>query len=238
MKKAFIICSRNRPERLEKTIASILHFAEDPANVFFYIYLDIDEPKLRKYKNLAKQFNNIIFKIAGAEYITRATNLLCDMAYEDGQDILLTGGDDIVFTNYWDQELESFVRKITDGIYCCWFNDGDKSYNAPSFPIISRQWYEILGYMSPEVFMHFIADRWVFYIASHIDRAFYLSHIKLEHQMKKEKNESTARRSEWKRDFDTATADAYKHLIKIHAERLLEHCQPLPQSFYHNMNLV
>ena len=68
-------------------------------------------------------------------------------------DILIMGNDDQEYqTQYWDTTLEGEVNKYPDDIYCAWFEDKINGSKHCAFPIISRKWYDTVGYFAPIVF--------------------------------------------------------------------------------------
>jgi hypothetical protein len=68
-----------------------------------------------------------------------------------------------------------------DDIYCCWFEDLINGKSHCSFPIISKKWYETLGYFTPGVFHFGYNDTWVYDIAKRIDRCHFIPEVTVEH---------------------------------------------------------
>ena len=85
--------------------------------------------------------------------VSRSWNILASNCTGD---ILIMGNDDLIYkTQNWDGILVEQTKKFKDGIYLMWFDDGIK-HNHANFPIISRKWYETLGYFTPGCFNFWI----------------------------------------------------------------------------------
>ena len=63
-----------------------------------------------------------------------------------------------------------------------WFNDGWEAGNFCTFPILSRRWVEILGYLQFPFFEHFFADAWIWMLAKAVGRDHYIDDVQVEHR--------------------------------------------------------
>ena len=94
---------------------------------------------------------------------------------------MLSNDDQVYKDKGWDVIIDRERNKFPDEIYCMWFNDGINGPNLCAFPIISRRWYETLGYFTPEIFEYFYVDTWIMDIARRAGRLHYIPHILVEH---------------------------------------------------------
>jgi hypothetical protein len=62
-----------------------------------------------------------------------------------------------------------------------WPDDGINAGNHCAFPIVSRQWIDALGYFTPECFLFFYHDTWIYDIAKKINTEVYIPEIEIEH---------------------------------------------------------
>jgi len=77
--------------------------------------------------------------------------------------------------------IDMETTRFPDEVYCMWFNDGINGPNLCAFPIVSRTWYETLGYFTPDLFEYFYVDTWIMDIAKRAGRLHYIPHILVEH---------------------------------------------------------
>ena len=110
---------------------------------------------------------------------------------------MYSSDDQVYIGDDWDLRLDQEISQYADNIYCMWFNDGWESKNFCTFPIVSRQWVETLGYFFFPFFEHFFTDTWIWMLAKSIDRAIYIPEILVEHRHwkigKSEKDETYER---------------------------------------------
>ena len=94
----------------------------------------------------------------------------------------MMGNDDCMFTTKdWDIILDDEVNKFPDEIYCIWFDDGMRSYMYGDFPIVSKKWFNILGYFTPGCFEFTFNDVWIIDLATRLGRIHYVKRIKVPH---------------------------------------------------------
>jgi aspartyl/asparaginyl beta-hydroxylase (cupin superfamily) len=101
-------------------------------------------------------------------------------------DYLLMANDDQLYVDYaWDLALDrvvtGLVRDRSDGVLCLYFDGGQYPEGGQDFPIVSRSWYEALGYFGPTIFQQWSAEKWIFDIAGRIDRLFPVPGVFVEH---------------------------------------------------------
>ena len=95
---------------------------------------------------------------------------------------MYSSDDQVYVDGGWDYRLDEEVAKYPDKIYCVWFNDGWEAENFCTFPIVSSQWIETLGYFMFPFFEHFFIDSWIWLLAKSLDRAIYIPEILVEHR--------------------------------------------------------
>ena len=165
MNIAILTPTRQRPGKLDRLIDSVYQTASDKNTIYMYNYIDDDDPRISQYKKNEEvsyvgghhssklyRVNNVYDK---AQSVSKSWNVLAEKAIKNSADVIIMGNDDQVFrTNDWDIVLQKEIAKYDDDIYCCWFEDLINGKNHCAFPIVSRKWYETLGYFTPGVF-HF-----------------------------------------------------------------------------------
>ncbi len=175
--------TRGRPDSYARFIDSVLNTADDEIELLGYV--DDDD-------NTAMQYPADIIVGERQASVGVSWNILAGMSTGD---ILIMGNDDLIYrTEHWDSILYEHIDLYEDAIYCMYFNDGINGKKHCAFPIISRTWYETLGYFSPECFNFFCHDTWVMDIAKKIDRLHYIPEVFIEHMhftTKKSKMDTT-----------------------------------------------
>jgi len=183
MKFAILTPSRQRPGRLDNFIQSVHGLANDKGRVFTYNYIDSDDPRIKAYEEYQhKQPVNNINHIGEPQSVSKSWNVIAQKAVDDGADVLIMGNDDMLYrTQDWDLLLDKEIEKFPDHIYCMWFEDLINGSNHCAFPIVSRVWYETLGYFAPGIFNFGYNDTWTFDIAKRIGRTHFIPHVVNEH---------------------------------------------------------
>ena len=150
-------------------------------------------------------------------------------------DLLMMANDDLVFkTPRWGAALYDAMNATgwDDGIFCAYCDDGaPKPEDRVCFPIVSRKWYETLGYLAPECFNFLWHDTWIGDIAKRINRALYVPTVLVEHRhftFKKAEYDATYQRhrvgpeNRKKRTEDQRTYESSVGLRQQHAKTLLD----------------
>lgn len=186
MKIAILTPSRARPGRLDSFIQSVYSTASDPSRVYCYNYIDSDDPRVSAYNDYSKKQNqNSMNIIAEPQSVSKSWNILAHAAMTfkaEPADVLIMGNDDMIYrTQGWDNLLEKEIEKYPDQIYCMWFEDLINGQNHCAFPIVSRRWYETLGYFTPGIFNFGYNDTWIFDVAKRIGRTHFIPNIVNEH---------------------------------------------------------
>jgi len=170
--------SRNRPHRLKTFVDSVLDNAKYIDNIELLIYVDNDDSAIEQYKQM-QGYRNIFIIFDKPISISKSWNT---MAEQCKGDIMIMGNDDLEYrTMHWDILLLTELQKYPDQIYVAWMEDGINADKHCAFPIISRKWYQTLGYFTPGVFNFGYNDTWIYDIGKRVNRCHYIPHIKAEH---------------------------------------------------------
>ena len=201
MNKISLLCpTRQRIENTNRLITSLATTAYHPERIELLFYIDNDDPVIDDYRKLIEGWQGHLGRIE-AIYgppisVSKSWN---DIAKIAKGDILKMSNDDLIYrTGGWDDVLDREVKKYPDDIYCMWFNDMLHRQRMCTFPIISRKWYDTVGYFAPGVFAFFYNDTWVHDIAKRIGREHYIDEVIQEHMhftVKKSKFDETYRRA-------------------------------------------
>ena len=132
------------------------------------------------------------------------------------------GNDDLIFPGtLWEDQLRGTLPPDKIGVAC--FDDGINGGNHFAFPIVTRAWYEALGYFTPECFNFGYHDTWIFDTAKRAGCAHYIGEHLIEHlhpTVGKRPVDQTFRERNWSGDPKTFSDTA--HIRQQHAERLIE----------------
>lgn len=152
-----------------------------PEDIEMYFYVDEDDPELKLYADWHLVApNQVHIHVGPAISVSKSWNSIADLC---NGDILIMGNDDIVYrTQNWDNILIKRLSLYPDQIYCAWFDDGIDARNHCAFPIVSRKWYETLGYFTPGIFEFLYNDTWVFDIGKMVQRTLYIPEVYAEHE--------------------------------------------------------
>ena len=188
MKTLSLLCpTRERPALAARYAQSVSNTALYPERCEVLFYVDNDDPKLENYIQIFDTVRESS-SLARVGLITGPRKSVSiswnDLASQSEGDILIMGNDDVVFiTKGWDVRLEQEAAKYEDDIYCLFFQDTE--HNNPTFcafPMVSRKWYETLGYFTPGVFNFQYCDTWISDLAERIKRKRKISDVTMEHR--------------------------------------------------------
>ena len=186
MKISILTPTRNRPNNCERFIRSVYNTCWVRGDVELLFYVDSDDPALDIYLELQALchtefvgLHDVKFVVGEPMSVSKSWNILAEKCVGD---IMIMGNDDLVYkTQGWDDVLEKRLIELNDPYYLTWFNDGINSDRHCAFPVISREWYETLGYFSPGVFNFGYNDTWVYDIAKRVGKLNYMNDILVEH---------------------------------------------------------
>lgn len=177
---ALLVPTRKRPEGVKRLLKSIEDTVDNKESVTVYFYLDHDDfDTIRLIRSIKKRKTYDVKYLIGPRIImSEMVNKLYPLTSEF---ILFFGADDIVFrTQGWDRILTDAVGSVSKGIGLFYGNDLVTTQHAPDFathPIITREWVNVVGYVSPPYFSCDYADTWLNDIADRSGRKFPLPFI-------------------------------------------------------------
>jgi hypothetical protein len=220
-----ILCpTRGRPELFSRMENSALDNAEGSVQIFAYV--DDDDSKLSAYQSNA--VSDIV--VGPSEGVGKAWNMLVKKATGD---LLMMGNDDLVFhTEGWDKKIIEVIESMgfKDNIFVAWANDGAPNSEVRcTFPIVSKEWVEAVGYFVPECFNFLWHDTWVHAVGKEVGRLIYIPDVLIEHKhfaFKKSAYDDTYKRhrigkeNKLKRKQDQEMFAETAHIRELEAEKL------------------
>lgn len=164
--------TRERVDKCCRYLQSVVETTFNPRQIEALFYVDDDDPQVEEYQDRLPKLGDRLARVevVVGPFITvsKSWNVLANKA--DG-DVLCMGNDDLVYLQDrkepWDgrllNEMAAWKREHKHSIWCMWFDDGMPNCKKwPIFPMISRDYYETLGYFAPDVgFRFFCNDTWV-----------------------------------------------------------------------------
>lgn len=183
-----LLCpTRGRPAFAERLLESVARTAAQPGRVELLFYVDSDDPERAAYEAFAARLTQgplalgrcTVF-VGEPMSVSRSWNILARQCVGD---LFVMANDDQVYVDAgWDTRLDREASAYPDGIFCMWFNDGINGVRHCAFPIVSRTWYETLGYFTPGIFEFLYNDTWVMDIAVRLGRTHYIPDVLVEHR--------------------------------------------------------
>jgi len=175
--------TRNRPNNCDRFIKSLYETTQYTGTLELLFYVDSDDPAKDIYKEIEERWQNnfwrVEFVIGEPMSVSKSWNIIAKKSLGD---IMIMGNDDLVYkTVRWDSKLMAKLIELDNPYYLTWFNDGINGNRHCAFPVISREWYEALGYFSPGVFNFGYNDTWVYDIAKRVGKLNYMNEILVEH---------------------------------------------------------
>ena len=183
MNFAVLTPTRQRPGKLDNFISSVHGLAANKDRVYTFNYIDSDDPRQKAYEDyLRKQPANNHNCTGEPQSVSKSWNVLAEAAIERGADVLIMGNDDLMYrTERWDELLEEEIKKYPDDIYVMWFEDLINGESHCAFPIVSKTWYETVGYFTPGIFNFGYNDTWIFDLGQRVGRTHFIPNIVNEH---------------------------------------------------------
>ncbi|MFH1868409.1 MAG: hypothetical protein ABH843_05515 [Candidatus Omnitrophota bacterium] len=182
-----LLCpTRGRPGWAARFISSVYRTAVMPERIEVLFCVDSDDEDKDSYQSFLKGVKTRFSRLKRCELFIRERTIVSrlwdTLAQECSGDLLIIANDDQVYVDYgWDVRLDEETKKFPDEIFCMWFNDAQFCENLATFPIISRRWFKVLGYLSPGIFKFLNTDAWIHDIARRINRLHYIPDILVEH---------------------------------------------------------
>ncbi|MFF9118734.1 glycosyltransferase family 2 protein [Streptomyces massasporeus] len=187
-----LLCpSRGRVDNLGSFLRSLHRTAVKPGRVEVMVYVDEDDPALPAYHRLFDRAPRLWpglgacrLVVGPPEGVPQAWNAL---AAQSRGDLLMMANDDQLYVDHgWDTTLDNRVTQLTalhgDDVLCLYFDDGQYTDGGRDFPIVTRTWYETLGYFTPTIFQQWEVERWVFDVALRLERCHVVPGVFVEHR--------------------------------------------------------
>ena len=182
-----LLCpSRDRAHRMQVLMESVCRTAERPERVEVLCYVDDDDPSLGEYRRLFADADGRFRRLKRCELVVGESmtvgKLWNVLARRSAGDVLMMANDDQMYLDYaWDAAAEEELRRHPDEIVCLFFDDGQYLPERGDFPMVSRRWFEELGYFTPEIFQFWTHELWIMDIAERIGRLQRVHGIRVDH---------------------------------------------------------
>ncbi|MCB5909705.1 aspartyl/asparaginyl beta-hydroxylase domain-containing protein [Streptomyces pinistramenti] len=187
-----LLCpTRNRVDNLNTFLRSVQRTAAAPGRIEVLCYVDDDDPSLPEYRALFDRarthygaIGRCALHVGPPIGVAAAWNHLAEHA--DG-DFLLMANDDQLYVDYgWDvaldQRADDLTRLHEDAVLCLYFDAAQYPEGGCDFPIVSRPWYDTLGYFVPTIFQQWEVEKWVFDLAQRLGRLYPVPGVFVEHR--------------------------------------------------------
>lgn len=169
MKLAILTPSKGRLSGFIRLEESVVNTMSGENEIVFLIGADDNDPT--DYES-----TGVIVKRYSGKSVAQIWN---DLANSVEADYYILGADDYVFeTKEWDKIL---VSKIQHPYNLLWFNDGIQHGNSCAFPIVSREWIDLMGFFVPEIFIHNYSDTFVYDVAKKAGVCVYIPEVQNRH---------------------------------------------------------
>lgn len=189
MNFSLILNSRKRPDRLFDFIDSVVKNTEIKDKVEILIRIDKDDELSIKLSEFKFDFNIKFYCDERPKNLHTTINQLALIS--KGKNIFVCNDDIKILTKNWDgialDKIEKYKKEknIKDNIYYCktYCNSADRDHTKGycSFPIISKEAVETIGFFMHESFVGLGADHCIYRVYNSIDRVINLEEIHIDH---------------------------------------------------------
>jgi hypothetical protein len=164
---AILLPTRGRAEMLDRSLRSLITMAKDSSRIQIMLGFDNDDDiGLTHFKNSVQPWlddNDVSYtamKFAPMGYIrlNEYANLLAENS--DAKWLVHWNDDAVMQSPDWDAEIMKW-----DGQFKCLAFDTHNHHPYSIFPIIPREWLDVLGHLSP----HQLSDGWISQVSYIID---------------------------------------------------------------------
>jgi hypothetical protein len=179
---SILVPSRGRVEELGQMVQSAYETAIYPRSLEVWAYVDQDDPE---YSNYISDWDCAPARFISGErrLLSECWNVCAKAAFLRGSEIVMHGGDDIVFrTPGWDQQVRDAFAASPDKILLVQGDDLSPNREAlATHGFVHRRWVETVGYFLPPLFSCDWNDVWLTEVADAIGRRVMLPFV-TEHQ--------------------------------------------------------
>lgn len=184
--KSMLCPTRSRVKRLQLFVKSVHRTCADPSQVELLFYVDDDDPQLDQYRIAVEKmkaaysaFRTIELVVGPPISVSRSWNVLAEKC---SGNLLMMANDDQMYVDYgWDFYLDQRYGEREDEVFAMFFEDGQYPPDGGDFPIVSRKWYETLGYFTPGIFEFWYNEAWIFDVANRLQRIIRIPRILVDH---------------------------------------------------------
>lgn len=185
---SIMIPTRKRAQHLRLVLDSIFNTSKDISKIEIQIGVDTDDSS---WKSIVEQYktNNIFIhsRIRGDSFVEHYANWLASFC--TGKYIIMANDDCLFRTEGWDlnvfNKLEAFLKGKSDGLVCGIVKDGEEElgrgkslgFLTSSFPLLSRNTIEVLGFLFNPQYRDASADTNMQYTYHLLDRVVDLRKI-------------------------------------------------------------
>jgi hypothetical protein len=156
---AILLPTRGRAELLDRSLRSLITLAKDQDRIQLMLGFDNDDNiGLEHFKKSVRpwlddndvNYTAMKFEPMGYIRLNEYANLLAKNS--DAKWLIFWNDDAVIESQDWDEEIMKW-----DGQFKCLAFDTHHHHPYSIFPIIPREWLDVLGYLSP----HQISDGWI-----------------------------------------------------------------------------
>jgi len=156
---AILLPTRGRAEMLERSVQSLINLAKDQDRIQLMFGLDDDDTiGLEHFKNVVQpwlddhdvNYTAMMFAPMGYIRLNEYVNTLAKNS--DAKWLVFWNDDAVMQSQDWDAEIMKW-----DGQFKCLAFDTHNQHPYSIFPIIPREWLDLMGHLSP----HQISDGWI-----------------------------------------------------------------------------
>ncbi len=165
--------SRGRPELFKRMCLSVLDNASNPSDIEFVTYRDNDDDSVYEYFGNHKE-------VVGERIFQSAMFDEC-RKIATGPIYMFAVDDVVFFTKDWDKYVREAFDKSNDKIIFVYPNDKWCRSNRGQVGFLHKNWVDTVGYLMPPYFTAGWADRWVYEVASMINKKIYLGPVVVIH---------------------------------------------------------
>jgi len=164
---------------MAKRYAQSIADTAELGDVELLFYVDADDECLPEYKAAMASYPFVSVVSGKAQSISISWNVLAKQC--TGNLLHMSNDDLIALTPDWPRIVRDEVAKFTDGVFVAWVDDDFKHESLCAFPIVSRRWYETLGYFTPPYFEFGYNDAWLAELGRMLARLHYIDRAVVRH---------------------------------------------------------
>ncbi len=186
MKILYKLTTRSRPDKMFACIENIRDMAaeKDP---WIIVSMDKNDPASYKpevWNRLSSYPLTFIYGVSRNKIYAFNRDVP-----KDGWDIIVPTSDDIVFKPGFDEIIKADAREvaereqinIADMDFTLWYGDGAVHDKIMTVPIMTRKYYERLGYVYNPVYNSLFCDEEAIYVGEKLGKIYYSSAEIMEH---------------------------------------------------------